>query len=303
MSGDRIGRGVVCVALALPLAVPALAAARFGGITAMVEGMPALIRAATVYSLQQGTILAKGDVVATGQKTFVQLEFDGGSIVALGPSSLVLITELPEARGRGAPQVVLLHGWAKIELPKASESEGMQVWSRTHGVTVRAGSSVIHVVDRATMHLFVETGSATLTSVGAERRQTPVPAGQFVVARDASTALEIRPRATPDFVTDIPHAFRDTLPPMSVRIAPRADPGTRLREVTYDDVAELLALPSRWRNGFVRRFEARLRDPAFRRGVEASMSQHPEWDRVLHPEKYVEDPSAPGTRPVGAAAH
>ena len=64
-------------------------------------------------------------------------------------------------------------------------------------------------------------------------------------------------------------------------------PPTPLHEVSYEDVADLLTLPGRWRSGMVQRFEVRADDQEFRKALDRNLSRHREWDPILHPEKYV----------------
>jgi hypothetical protein len=47
-----------------------------------------------------------------------------------------------------------------------------------------------------------------------------------------------------------------------------------------------LKIDRRWRRGFVRQFTPRLRDASFRQALAAGLKAHPEWDRILYPEKY-----------------
>jgi hypothetical protein len=55
-------------------------------------------------------------------------------------------------------------------------------------------------------------------------------------------------------------------------------------EAELDDVDEWIGGP--YRRAFLRRFTPRLADPAFRADVEKNIARFPEWDRVLHPEKF-----------------
>jgi hypothetical protein len=62
-------------------------------------------------------------------------------------------------------------------------------------------------------------------------------------------------------------------------------------EIVYAEAEPWLASP--YRRAFVRRLTPRLADPAFRAGVEARIGSYPEWDRMLHPDKYAVDKQAP----------
>ena len=89
----------------------------------------------------------------------------------------------------------------------------------------------------------------------------------------------------------MPLPFRDTFPSRLPRFASKAPAPKRDHEVTYSEIEAWLNTRPIWRKGFVRRFEPRLEDAAFRNAVEAHLRHHPEWDRPLHPEKY--EPKTP----------
>jgi hypothetical protein len=81
----------------------------------------------------------------------------------------------------------------------------------------------------------------------------------------------------------LPSAFLDPLPHgLSVNAAGNIvlQP---VREAAYQDVQDWLEGPRAWRRGFTERFRPRLADAAFRRALDARMSLHPEWYRIVHP--------------------
>ena len=61
------------------------------------------------------------------------------------------------------------------------------------------------------------------------------------------------------------------------------------QEVTYAEAEPWLAGP--YRRIVPEAFQPRLKDREFRAAVEAHIARYPEWDRILHPEKYL--PKAP----------
>ncbi len=71
----------------------------------------------------------------------------------------------------------------------------------------------------------------------------------------------------------------------------RSPPPAPGAEVTLAEAQPWLDGP--YRKAFLRRFAPRLRDPAFRAGVEARLAAYPEWDRTLHPERYSVDNAVP----------
>ena len=71
-------------------------------------------------------------------------------------------------------------------------------------------------------------------------------------------------------------------------VAPR-----RLADVEYADVEAWLKGPPELRRPLIQRLRPRAHDPEFRKALIANMRFHPEWDRILFPEKYEPKPKPP----------
>jgi hypothetical protein len=96
----------------------------------------------------------------------------------------------------------------------------------------------------------------------------------------------------------MPREFRDRLPTLAAHF-PKDVALTPVGDVTLPEAEPWLAGANR--KLFLKRFGARLADPAFRSAVIARAAAFPEWDRVLRPERYrPRDPDA--ANPPAAAA-
>src|SRR6266581_4302807 len=96
--------------------------------------------------------------------------------------------------------------------------------------------------------------------------------------------LSSRPSA--EFLKNMPRQFRDDLPVLLERFKSRRSEPKREHEVTYAEVEAWLKAGSAIRRNFVKRFEGRSKDSEFRRKLIENLREHPEWDKVLFPEKY-----------------
>jgi hypothetical protein len=141
--------------------------------------------------------------------------------------------------------------------------------------------------------MFVESGAPKVSVPAARGKDAPARdahAGELWT-RTGDKPFTVESHMSPGFVATIPRPLLDALP----RLAPRfAGPGPTLTagaEVTYADAEPWLAGP--YRRAFVKRLTPRLSDAEFRAGVEARIGSYPEWDRMLHPEKFATD-KAPG---------
>jgi hypothetical protein len=290
--------------LILCLLLPVGGAAQEIATVTLVEGSLHVIRGTTVWQAAEGVRLRQGDILENPGTGFDQLEFAGGTIVALGPSSRAYLLSHPAARGGdktgakvSAAEIVLLSGWLKGETPKTGT---YRYHTPLLAVATRDGTVVVHASAEGT-EIFVESGSAEMGEISAEgnwRAAGTAKAGQFFTRRARKSATsQARPAST--FVESMPPSFRDTLPSRASRFAEKRVEPKRDHEVTYSEIQPWLTMGQTWRKGFVRRFQPRLKDAAFRNAVDAHINAHPEWDPVLHPEKY-EPKAAPATQKPAA---
>ncbi|HMK22173.1 MAG TPA: hypothetical protein VK466_07540, partial [Terriglobales bacterium] len=127
--------------------------------------------------------------------------------------------------------------------------------------------------------------------------------GQFLTRRSGKN-VAVAPRPDGVFVDAMPRPFRDTLPSRISRFAGKKPPEPKMdHEISYAEAEPWLKLGRGWRRSFSERFQPRLKDAEFRKSVEQHIAEYPEWDRVLHPEKYQNSPTAPSaasTPPPGS---
>jgi hypothetical protein len=275
----------------LVLTLPATAQ-EIGALT-LVEGPLRLIRGTTVLQGQEGVRLHTGDIIESSGTGFVQLELTGGAIIALGNSTRVFLLGHAMSRNAGnQTELVLLSGWLKGQ--SASNSGSYRYDSPLLAAAAQDGTIVLHAAGTSA-EIFVESGSARIGEVsgsGIWRDPRVVKAGQFT-SRVAGKNVTVSPRPSSTFVESMPHQFRDTFSPLMSRFAGKPPQPKRDHEVTYSEIQPWLTIGQAWRRGFVRRFQSRLNDPAFRSALEAHLKEHPEWDPLIHPERY-----QPETSPV-----
>jgi hypothetical protein len=242
-----------------------------------------IVRGASVFVGVQGALLNVGDMLETGARGLTQLEFSPGSVVALGPSSKLLLFSYSGAATETQAEFVLLSGWLKGEIDSKSgayqfDTPLLAGMSKQGSLVVRAGADSSDV--------FVESGTARVaqvTAAGGVSQFRAVKAGEFFSRRAGKDVTAVnRPAAA--FVDSMPVPFRDTLPSHPIKgKSPALGNG---REIEYAQLHPWLRMPPRWRKELVTRFQSRLSDPSFREELEAHLQEYPEWDPVLHPEKY-----------------
>jgi hypothetical protein len=271
-------RSLLSVMLLLPLA----ASAQDIGMVTVMEGQLRVIRGVTVLQGAEGMRIHGSDIIESSDAGFAQLEFAGGTIVALGSSSRVLLSTYA---GKAA-KVALLDGWLKSQ--SGSNAGVSRYDTPLLAATTQAGVLVLHSTPSQS-DVFVESGSARIGEVsrdGALRTPRPAKQDQFF-SRISGKNISDSPRPSADFVGALPRQFRDTFPALASRFTGKPPEPKRAHAVSYSEIQPWLTVARQdWRSGFVRRFQPRLNDPAFRRALEANLKEHPEWEPLLHPELY-----------------
>lgn len=282
------------VAFLTLLLAPLPALAQGNGSVTLLEGSLRLIRGSNVLQATESVQVKQGDILETADQGFAQLEFAGGAIVALGPATRLYIFRQGGSGKSSEPELILLSGWLKAE--SNSGSTPFRYETPTLAGTTGNGSLVFHTNETG-CDLFVEGGAATVSDVSAEgyaRQPKPAKVGQFF-SRHGGKDVTTLTRPTPVFIEGMPIAFRDTLPSRVAHFKGKPAEPKLQHAVSYAEAEPWLTMPAAWRRGFVERFEPRLKDPEFRRQLEARLSQYPEWDPILHPEKHPPEnaPAAP----------
>jgi len=281
------GRGVLgpCCA-AILLGACASAFAQTAGTLTLVEGNVELIRGATLYTAVQGVRLGDGDMLSVDPKGQAQIEFQDGAMLNLSQGARAMLTNIASG-ARGQSEIAVLSGWAKFTQKKSGKGAQYRYLTPRAEVTAGEATAVLNAGDGST-DIYIESGAVRFSEIGrkgVQRIARDAKGGEFIVRRGEQPAtLGARPSA--EFVKNMPRHFRDDLPALLDRFKNRRSEPKREHEVTYAEVeAWLKASPSIKRN-FVKRFEIRAKDSEFRRKLIENLREHPEWDKVLFPEKY-----------------
>ncbi len=269
--------------LALP---PAHAARADAGTVTVLEGSARVMRGAAWLRLAEGAGVQEGDVIEAQAKAQVQVELaDGGTLNLYGPGEL-FAAAVPLRQGKlsGPAAFTLTGGWLK--LAARAPHGGLRVTTPLAEVATSDAVLVVHA-DAAGDAVFLESGSARLTDLdrrGAPSSRHDAKGGQFF-SRAASDASSTPSPPTPAFLGSLPHHFIDPLPSRAERFQNARVELAADHPVTYPEARPWLQGP--FRHVFLRRLRPRLKDPVFRRAVEPDVASYPEWDRILHPEKYL----------------
>jgi hypothetical protein len=284
------------------LVAAALAAgAEAPAVVTLAEGPAVLLRTAGRFALAEGVRVHAGDIVEVPDKGLVQIEFAGGTRVSLGPLSRFHVAALAGTAGRGAKESAvsdfyLLQGWSKLAL--APKSAPLRVTTPLFGFGSADAVVVLHV-ESAEASLFVERGAVRLAEGFV--RATPaspvaVGAGQSYVRRADQRGV-LQPRPAPGFIAGMPGYYRDNLPERLAGFKDRDVSPRRLGDLAYEEVEPWLKGPPELRRPLMQRMRVRAQDPEFRKALIANMRFHPEWDRILFPEKYLPKPAPAADAP------
>lgn len=274
----------------VPLGMLAIASYAHAGWTLVRADAPVtIIHATSVYQAEAGQRLSVDDIVENPSGGVVQLQDEGGNIVALGHDTKVLLA-------RDA-HVALLRGWLKLVhmCTVANCDTPIVETERTRFTPVDRTALVIAATpadyDNADA-VFCESGSAQVfapeTSRGKPAR-VQVNVHQFALRAGASDTITVSASPDPAFVATMPVMFRDALRPLPMPLAAylRNVPDRNARLVSYADISQwlvsTLAVRTDPATRFVNRFRARLTDPAFRRDIRQHVRDLPEWRVLVFP--------------------
>lgn len=273
----------------------------------ILDGTAVLLRGAGRLQVAEGVRLAPQDIVETAADAkLLRIEFPDGLALSLGPGTRAMLDpRLAGEKGRAA-RVYLLRGWFKLNAapapagkPGATPAPMAPLASPGLDLVAASGSVVASLQDNA-LQVFVESGDATV-----QERQAGAPSGapqklrsgEFL-ARAGSGKSAITPRAPGDFVQQLPRSFLDTLPARAAMFGDREVTPKALGDIAYPEVQAWLSAEPALRRPAMPRWRPLTRNPAFRNALVANMAAHPEWDRVLFPEKYLPKPAYPGGAPA-----
>jgi hypothetical protein len=280
--------GLLVVLLA---AAPAWSAAL--ATTTIADGEVQLVRAATRHALTEGVRLAKEDIVETTAKArFVRIEFADGVILDLGPESRALIApKFSGERAKQASRFHLLRGTAKLTVPKPLTPAAGSFTIANTDITGVAKSAVF-AAQGPEFQVFAESGEVSLQErrAGKVVGKATVKNSEFY-SRAADGKASTTPRPTGPFIQKLPRAFMDSLPSRAAAFASRDVAPKPLAEISYTEAEPWLDAEG-LRAYFVTRWKPLAQNAAFREGLAANMANHPEWDRILFPEKYLPKPAA-----------
>lgn len=283
-------------AVALIGLLPAWCVAASIGIVTIVDGELAVLRDAQRFAAVEGLRLRSDDILrSSADARLARVELTDGTTLDLGPDTeLMLQPRVGGAFGERAATLYLARGWLKIGSTAASGATG--VASAAIDLQQLTGTAVLRAASGATL-LFVEAGQAQVAEVqdGRATRPQGLRDGDSLVKR-SNEAASLARRPPADLLQGMPRGFADSLPRRAARFqANPVEPGAAT-PVAYAEV-------SRWLNGeaplralAVPRFAPRIADRAFRASLVAELRTHPEWDRVLFPEKYRPRPVAVASR-------
>jgi hypothetical protein len=264
----------VCVLLVVSGATPSLPAAGPAPACAtVVDGSVSVLRGPARYGLAEGARLHPADILETGDGALAQVEVDGAA-VALGPATRAML--LPGAQA--GVHVFVLTGWVKASSPHGGPPVEIQ---SPLGLAAVSDAVTVVRVSQQEEALFAESGQVTIETSPPLRLRP----GEFCTRRPGQKPSAAG-RPTQAFVASLPRPFLDALPSRLARFSGRDVPLKAPREFGYAEVEPWLDTAPAVRRVLVTHWAARASDPSFRRALIAGLPRHPEWDRVLFPEKF-----------------
>lgn len=255
----------------------------------VVEGDVTLLRQTTKLAVKPGMRLMALDMLETGPKTnILRIEFSSGAIADLGPATQVMLApKLGSGAKRRQAALYALSGWVKLSGSPNKDAATNQLMAESLDLSGLTGSAVVSIQAKASQ-VFAESGTVTVT----ERRAgqtTPAVAlkSGTLFARAGNDKASVAQHPPSAFMQSVPKAFLDPIPARTELFKGKAEPPVKsLGELTYAEATPWLGAELPLRALLVPHWKAKL-NPDLRAGLASHIKSHPEWDRVLFPEKYL----------------
>lgn len=186
-----------------------------------VEGPSVLVSAARGFMPAPGVRLRGCDILSTGPKALVQLEFDDGGIIVVGPDSR-LVVGMPGGGDAGIGPQFLVSGWVKLSVPKRDKSAPHRIDTSAFEMSVDDGAVALRTTAGGGQ-FFVERGAAMALTRSSNARQSVVSGRSYTRLADQPQGA-VTSGAEPGFVKDLPRTLRDSLPSMMSHLKARDVP-------------------------------------------------------------------------------
>jgi hypothetical protein len=268
------------------------------GVVTILEGKATVIRGLVQFEAAEGVRLLPGDLVHTQPKSLLRIEYADECSLEAGPESQLQLFHPAEKKRANRPALYLLQGWLKLGC-KAGTDAALS----TKDLDVMGISRVLVIrVSGDSRAIFAESGSARVVKrKSADSGAITLNPGDFLdVEPDAVS--DVQPRPTAQFMEALPRAYRDTLPSRYSIYVTRTTEPQNPRTFVYTDVEPWLDAEPVIRRQFVSLWIRKANDPAFRGPLDRDLARHPEWDRILHPEKYEVEATVPPPAAIHNAA-
>jgi hypothetical protein len=273
--------------------------ARQVGIVTILEGRATVIRGLSQFDAVQGVRLAPDDLVRTEESAFLRVEYADQTWIELGPETLLQLNHPAQKKRTTRPALYLLAGWVKLEC-KPGVAASRSLASKDMDLVDLSGAVVIRAIG-GSQAIFAEQGTARWINRGV-RGAAPITlsVGDFILVGQGQ-AGSVQARPTPEFIAALPRAYLDTLPYRYSLFEDRTVVPKEQRAFSYADVKPWINAEAPVRRQFVVLWRRKALDPAFRESLDQDLAMHPEWDPVLHPEKYEVKTPTPTGPPGGQA--
>lgn len=261
----------------------------------VVEGDATVLRQTTKLAVRPGMRLLALDMLETGPKThIVRIEFSSGAIADLGPQTQVMLApKLASGAKRRQATLYALSGWVKLSGTAGKDSAASQLLAGSLDVSGLTGAAVVSIQAKGSQ-VFAESGTVNVAERRAGQAAPPLALKSGTLyARTGTDKASVSAHPPSAFMQSVPKAFLDPIPARSELFKGRAEPPAKpLGDLSYAEATPWLAAEQPLRTLLVPHWKTKL-NPDLRAGLARHIKAHPEWDRVLFPEKYLPAKPAP----------
>jgi hypothetical protein len=255
-------------------------------VVTILDGKASVIRSLAQFDAAEGVRLQPGDLIRTQPNSLMRIEYPDECSLELGPDTQLQLFHPADKKRANRPALYLVQGWLKLGCKTGTDTA---LTLKDLDVVGISRVLVIHASGESRA-IFAEQGSARVVK-HASGSVTLNPGDFLAVEPEENTEVQQRPTA--QFMEALPRAYRDTLPSRYSVYVTRVVEPQNPRAFGYSDVETWLNAEPAVRRQFVGLWLHKVNDPAFRTPLDRDLAKHPEWDRILHPEKYEVEATTP----------
>ena len=247
------------------------------GVVTILEGKASVIRNLAQFDAAEGVRLLPGDLIRTQPKSLMRIEYPDECSLEAGPQTQLQLFHPADKKRTNRPALYLMQGWLKLGCKTGTDA----AFSLKDLDVVGISRVLVIHADGDSRAVFAEQGTARVVRIPGQSPSTRATSWML-----SPTSLR-RAVASNSAV----HGGSAARLPRYIAISLQCLCNSAVSRRTAGSFCMRTWSPGSTPNPRSAGNSSvcgcrKANDPAFRGALDRDLARHPEWDRILHPEKY-----------------